>query len=200
MTAVRTVAPTNQPITLAQARAQCRVDSDNTTEDTMFTGVWIPAVVAACEQLLCRSLMLQTWRLTLDCFEDEIKLPWPNLLGVTSVEYKDTAGAWQTLSASYYEVDTDSAPGRLVLASGYSWPTLFDGINTVKITYTAGYSSSAVEATQQAAVPGDVKAWLLLAVATCYAQRESIAAGMNFMDLPGRFFDSLLDRERIWDR
>lgn len=200
MNAVRTVAPTFLPITLAQARAQCRIDTDDTSEDTMLTGVWIPAVVAACEQLLCRSLMLQTWRVTMDDFEDEVRLPWPNLLGVTSVEYKDAAGAWQTLDSAYYEVDTDSAPGRLVLASGYSWPTLYTGINTVKITYTAGYSSSSVEATQQAAVPGDVKTWLLLAVGTCYAQRESIAAGMNFMDLPGRFFDGFLDRERIWGR
>lgn len=199
MNAVRTVAPTSLPITLAQARAQCRVDSDNTAEDTMFTGVWIPAVVDACEQLLCRSIMLQTWRLTLDCFEDEIILPWPNVLAVSAVTYRDTAGVWQTLDTSYYEVDTVSAPGRLVLAASHSWPTLYEGINNVRIDYTAGYSSGN-EAAQQSAVPNAVKQWLLLAVATAYAQRESIAAGANFMDLPGRTFDGLLDRERIWSR
>lgn len=200
MTAVRTVAPSYLPITLAQARAQCRIDSDNTSEDTLFTGVYIPAVVDACEQILCRSIMLQTWRLTLDDFNDEISLPWPNVLAVSAVEYRDASGAWQTLGASYYEIDSASAPGRLVRAVNYSWPTLYDGINVVRITYTAGYSSSETEATQQAAVPTSVKNWLLLAVATCYAQRESISAGQNFMDLPGRFFDGLLDRERIWSR
>lgn len=200
MTAVRTVAPTFLPITLAQARAQCRIDSDNTSEDSLFTGVYIPAVTDACEQILCRSIMLQTWQITLDDFEDEIRLPWPNVLAVSSVQYRDAAGNWQILGTEYYEVDTASAPGRLVRAVNYSWPTLYDGINVVRITYTAGYSSSVVEATQQAAVPTSVKNWLLLAVATCYAQRESIAAGQNFMDLPGRFFDGLLDRERIWSR
>lgn len=199
MTAVRTVAPTSLPITLAQARSQCRVDSDNTAEDTMFSTVWIPAVTDACEQLLCRSIMLQTWRLTLDCFEDEIILPWPNVLAVSAVTYRDTAGVWQTLDSAYYEVDTVSSPGRLVLAASHSWPTLYEGINNVRIDYTAGYSSGN-EAAQQGAVPNAVKQWLLLAVATAYAQRESIAAGMNFMDLPGRFFDGFLDRERIWGR
>lgn len=200
MTAVRTVAPAFQPITLAQARAQCRVDTDNTSEDVLFTGVWIPAVVDACEQILCRSIMKQTWRLTLDAFADEISLPWPNILAVSSVEYRDTAGDWQTLDTDYYEVDTASAPGRLVRADGYTWPDLYDGINTVRISYTAGYSDSATEGTQQGAVPASIKQWLLLAVGTAYAQRESIAAGANFMELPGRTFDGLLDRERIWSR
>lgn len=197
MNAVRTAAPDYLPITLAQARAQCKVDSDNTSEDTLFTGVWIPAAVEACEQLLRRSIMLQTWRLTLDEFEDEISLPWPKVLAVSAVEYRDTAGAWQTLDAAYYEVDTDAAPGRLKLASGYSWPSLYDGINTVKITYTAGYASGN-EAAQQAAVPANIKHWLLLATGTAYAQRESLAAGVNLLELPGRTFDGLLDRERIW--
>lgn len=199
MTAVRITAPSFLPITLAQARAQCRIDADNTAEDTMLTSVWIPAAVSACEQLLCRSIMKQTWRLTLDGFKDEIKLPWPNVLAVSAVEYKDTAGAWQTLDTVYFEEDTDSAPGRLIRAANYSWPTLYDGINTVKITYTAGYVDGN-EAAQQAAVPADVKHWLLLATGTAYAQRESLAAGQNLLELPGRTFDGLLDRERIWYR
>lgn len=56
------------------------------------------------------------------------------------------------------------------------------------------------EAAQQAAVPADVKHWLLLATGTAYAQRESLAADQNLLELPGRTFDGLLDRERIWSR
>lgn len=88
MGAVRITPPSYQPITLAQARAQCRIDADNATEDTLFTSVWIPAVVDTCEQILCRSIMKQTWRLTLDDFADEIALPWPNVLAVSAVEYR----------------------------------------------------------------------------------------------------------------
>lgn len=197
MALVRITPPSYQPITLAQARAQCRIDSDNTAEDTMFSGVWIPAVTEACEQLLKRSIMAQTWVLTLDGFADEITLPNPRLLSVTSVEYKDTAGAWQTLAGTVYEVDSASEPGRVVLASGQGWPAVFDGVGVVKITYSAGYASGS-EAAQQAAVPASIKQWLLLAVGTAYAHRESIAAGMNFAELPGRTFDGLLDREKLW--
>jgi len=197
MALVRITPPSYQPITLAQARAQCRIDSDNTAEDTMITGVWGPAVVDACQQILKRSIMLQTLRITLDAFADEIALPMPRLLLVTSVEYKDTAGAWQTLNPSVYEVDTESQPGRIVRASGQSWPALFDGINVVRITYDAGYASG-TEAQQQAAVPAAVKQWILLALGTAYAQRESMTAGLAFHELPGRTFDGLLDGERLW--
>ena len=197
MALVRITPPSYQPITLAQARAQCRIDSDNTAEDTMFSGVWIPAVTEACEQILKRSIMAQTWALTLDGFADEIKRPNPRRLSVTAGEYKDTAGAWQTLAGTVYEVDAASEPGRVVLASGQSWPAVFDGVGVVKITYSAGYASGN-EAAQQAAVPASIKQWLLLAVGTAYAHRESIAAGLSFSELPGRTFDGLLDRERVW--
>lgn len=198
MALVRITPPSYQPITLAQARAQCRVDDDNTAEDSLFSGVWIPAVVDAAEQILGRSIMKQTWRLTLDGFSDEIALPWPSILAVSAVEYRDTAGDWQTLAADVYQLD--AAGARLTLASGESWPSLYEGVAVVRITYTAGYSDSAVEAEQQAAVPASVKQWLLLAVGTAYAHRESIAAGLTFTELPGRTFDGLLDRERIWSR
>lgn len=190
----RTVEPLYQPVTLAQARLQCRIDADNTSEDALLTGVIIPGAVDVCEQLTRRSLMLQTWRLTLDAFANEMPLSWPNVLSVTSVAYRDTAGAWQTLDSGVYEVDTDLACVRL--ASGQSWPSLYSG-GGVRITYTAGYASGN-EAAQQAAVPAGIKEWLLLTIGSAYAQRESLAAGVAVAELPGRFVDGMLDRFKVY--
>lgn len=195
MTAVRTVEPAYQPVTLTQAKLHCKVDT--TDDDTLFTGVYIPGVVEACQQILQRSIMLQTWRVTLDEFSDLIELPWPTVLSVTSVEYRDTLGAWQTLSTGVYEVDLYSQPARITLADSQLWPDVWNGTNVVRITYTAGFASGN-EAAQQAAVPANVKAWILLGIGTAYENRESVIVGAPAIKLPANFADGLLDPHKVW--
>lgn len=198
MTTRQLTAPTYEPVTLAQARMAARVDSDDTSEDALFTGVIIPGVRQDCEQLLGRSLMKQTWRRTLDCFDDEMALAWPNLLSVEFVRYRDVDGVWQVLDASYYEVDTASVPGRVLRALAKTWPTLYPFPGSVRIDYTAGYSDSATESAQQAAVPASVKRWMLARIATAYEHRLELIAGASVASLPNRFIDSALDRERVF--
>lgn len=198
MTTRQLTAPTYEPITLAQARMAARVDSDDTTEDALFTGIIIPGVRQDCEQLLGRSIMSQTWRRTLDAFDrEEIKLAWPNLLSVESVQYRDTAGAWQTLDASYYEVDTASVPGVVRRALNMSWPLTYPFAGSVRINYTAGYASGN-EAAQQAAVPASIKRWMLARIVTAFEHRLELLAGATVASLPNRFVDSALDRERVY--
>lgn len=192
MTAVRTVEPAYQPVTLTQAKLHCKVD---TTDDDNLFSIIIPAVTEACQQMLQRSIMLQTWRVTLDEFSDLIELPWPTVLSVTSVEYKDLAGAWQTLSTSVYEVDLYSQPARITLADAQLWPDVWNGTNVVRIIYTAGFASGN-EAAQQAAVPANLKAWILLGIGTAYENRESV--GAPAAKLPDNFADSLLDPHKVW--
>lgn len=194
MTAVRTVEPAYQPVTLTQAKLHCKVD---TTDDDNLFAIIIPAVTEACQQMLQRSIMLQTWRVTLDEFSDLIELPWPTILSVTSVEYKDLAGAWQTLSTSVYEVDLYSQPARITLADAQLWPDVWNGTNVVRIIYTAGFASGN-EAAQQAAVPANLKAWILLGIGTAYENRESVIVGAPAAKLPDNFADSLLDPHKVW--
>jgi uncharacterized phiE125 gp8 family phage protein len=112
----QTTAPQYLPVTLAEAKAQCRVRT--TAEDDLFTGVWIPAAVQACQQALGRSLMAQAWQLSLYCFEDCVRLPWPSVKEVTAVQYLDLAGSLQTLDPGVYEVAGDGVH----LAQWKYWP------------------------------------------------------------------------------
>lgn len=184
----QTAAPSFLPVTLAEAKLQLRVD--DTDEDSLITGVLIPAAVHACEQIIGRSIMSQAWKLTLDDFEDEIRLPWPEILSVTGVQYRDVNGVTQTLDTSVYELSGD----RLRLKLNQQWPQT---TGDVVIDYTAGYASG-TEAAQQAAVPGNVKTWILLTAGTMYANRESVLAGVSSSELAGGFTDRLLDRERVY--
>ena len=167
---LRTVDPTATPITTAQMESQLRLDQNNEQE---FIGDLIAAVTDECEQYLGRQLMPATYRLDLDEFPadgKEIELPFAPLQSVTSVKYRDSDNVQQTLSASVYEVDATRAPGRLRLATGQSWPTIYDRYNAVEITYAAGYSTAAH-------VPAAIRLAIRELVAHHFTHREPVVTG-----------------------
>lgn len=190
--------PQFEPVTLQQAKLQCRVWHDD--EDMLLQDILIPGARDQCEQLLRRSIMLTTWRATMDGFPGTrcaIALRWPNLQQVVSIEYRDTAQAWQTVAGGNYSV-LGGLASEVAPNAGFSWPATSGERGSVRVTYKSGYGQGD-EDTQQAAVPPSIRHWLLLRIATAYVHRQELLQGTaQVADLPGRFADSLLDRERIW--
>jgi uncharacterized phiE125 gp8 family phage protein len=190
--------PEFEPITLEQARMASRVDDDDTSEDGLIDDVLIPGVREEAEQILRRSIMRQQWRKVLDDLScGEILLPWPKLLSVSAVEYRDRDGNWQTLDESAYEVDLESTPGRVLRALNATWPPVYPFPNSVRVDFWAGYADGD-EDEQRAAVPASLKRWMLARVATAYEHRLEILAGASVASLPNRFVDAALDRERFY--
>lgn len=191
-----TVAPTVAVVTTADVKTHLRESLSDAGNDAYIAAL-VGVATQAAEHRLGRSLMKQTWELTLDCFPPAIRLDNAPILGVTSVEYRqdDEDGDYVVLSAAAYTVDSASEPGYIVPAYGYTWPTPRSEINAVRVTYTAGYSASATAATAQAAVPLAIRQWILLAVGDMYAQR---AASNARPAVRHDFVDGLLDRYRIW--
>lgn len=185
-------AAATEPITLAQLKAQCRVD---TTDDDAVLTLAIAAARAKAENYTGAAIISQIWEQTLDAFpEAEIELLKPPVTGITSVSYVDTTGATQTITSSNYTLEqnqTGGVTGFLLPAYGYSWPDTRDQANAVTIRYTAGYADAT-------AVPGDMRAWLLMTAAFIYAQREVMVLGGKVAEIPSRFCDSLLDPYRVF--
>lgn len=185
--------PTAEPVSLQEAKLHLRLIADPADtsvhpDDDLIRSLIVAARQGA-EHLTGRALMPQTWELALDSFEDEIRPPNPPLVSVTSVKYTDTAGAEQTLDPSAYKVDDYSEPARLVPAYGTTWPAMRSEPNAVRVRYTAGYQDAA-------AVPAQVRSWILLRVGTLYEHREDVAAGITVGETP--FVGGLLDPYRIW--
>lgn len=184
----RTAPPSVEPITLADALAHLKEESDGGANDNYIEAL-IGVAREACEERTERTLITTTWRLTLDAFPDAIVLLRPPVIQVTSVQYFDTDGQLQTLDPADYLLDKVSEPGYLVPGVDKAWPDTQDRINAVTVDYTAGYGATAAD------VPKPLKQWMLLAIGDMYANRN--ATNVGNITTPFDFADALLQPYRM---
>jgi uncharacterized phiE125 gp8 family phage protein len=151
----------------------------NTTSDPEITSA-IAAARDRAELATGRALLVQTWDLVLDAFPADgwIEIPKPPLVpttGITSLQYRDTAGTLQTWAATNYVVEAPAGPrarcGRLSLAYGVSWPSTYGQAGDVTVRFVCGYATAAAFSASQPAL----KAAMLLDLASVYQNREGDA-------------------------
>ena len=132
-------APTDRVVTLSEVKNHLRIfDYDN---DDYLNALVLVATSKA-ESFCNRRFLQQTWNLFLDSFPncDEIALPFGALQSVTHIKYTDSDDSESTFSSSYYSVDTDSEPGRIVLDYDQSWPTdTLRTNNPIEIQFVCGF-------------------------------------------------------------
>ena len=174
---------TLSPVTIEEAKVQCKLDETDSSEDSLLNGLLISAT-RFCENRTHRALMQSDWlwsgkefpkRLDRDgCF----RLPMAPLVAVSSVKYWN--GTLQTLAPSEYVVDTNNIPGRIYFKS---YPSIDDRPDAVQITFTAGYGAAgAQESQEREAVPQDIKSCILMIVATLYENRQTMNQSGNITD------------------
>lgn len=164
---VRTVAPSETPVSRTEAKAHLRVTG--TTEDTLIDGLIAAAVahVDGWSGILGRCVVTQTWRQDVDDFSDCVALPFPDVQSVT-VTYYDAANAVQTLSGSTYNLVNRTSGTFLELADGASWPVVYSRPDAVKISMVCGYGAAA-------AVPVAIKQAMLVLIGHWYSNREAVS-------------------------
>lgn len=163
----RTAAPAVEPVTLAEAKAHCRVDSS--ADDALLANL-ITAARELVEDYIDRSLVTQQLVMTLDQFPPEIELPRPPMSGsgtttaVTVTYTLNQTGQTATLSTSEYRVDRNSTPGVIRNLYGQTWPSNLDDPNSITVTWWAGYGAAAD-------VPQRVKSAMLMTILELYEKR-----------------------------
>lgn len=189
---VLVTAPTEEPITLPEAKAFLRVESGDTEQDGVIAA-FISGARRYVEHQTNRKLITQTWKLLLDEFPcrtgrdpyASIDLPHPPLQSVTSIEYMDVEGNPQTLATSVYLVDTGTLPGRVRLKRNQEWPaTPSYEPNAVAVTFRAGYGGPE-------SVEDDLRQAMWLILGDSYENREAQIAGtiMTGNDRLGELID-----------
>lgn len=163
-------APAEAPVSVSEAKAHCRVD---VTDENNLLQALIAAAVTHLDGwsgILGRCLVRQTWRQDFDGFAWCLRLPLAPAIEVTSVTYKDTAGAEQTVAAPSYQLLADERGPFVRFASTFSAPSLQTDRPAVSVTYAAGYGGPDD-------VPQAIKHAMLLLIGHWYENREAVVAG-----------------------
>lgn len=166
----RITAPARYPVTLIQAKAQCRVDDNAHDAEIDRLVETVTSRFDGPDGILGRALVQQTWEMRLAYFCTPIKIPLPPFVSLTSVKYLDTAAVEQTVSASVYEVvDQGFEPSLLQPKYAQSWPSvsLPDRADAVRVRFVAGYASVENEALS-GTIPSAILSAMLLDIEQKY--------------------------------
>lgn len=170
---VVTTEPTEEPVGLDEAKAYLRVT--HSADDPVISALVRKARETA-ERVTGKAIVEQTRRLSLSrfplctdhgpvCDGTTILPPGGYLQSVSSITYVATDGTVTTLASTVYDVDTDSMPGRIVLAYAQTWPIAREQARSVKVNYVCGWDDALL-------VPRDLRDRILEAVAYCYDRRS----------------------------
>jgi len=132
--------PASEPVSIAEACGALRIDGDELNFEVERL---ISSARRAIENEMAHALLEQTLELVLDDFPVcgyAIVLPRATpLQSIVIVTYRDSDGTTHTMPEADYIADTDSQPGRLVLAYDASWPSFTPyPTGAVRIQYICG--------------------------------------------------------------
>lgn len=192
--------PTSEPISLQEARKQCRIDpvgSPPSHPDDELLLLYISAAREYAEEYTGAAIGQRLLEMALDAFptgDTSITLPvWP-ALGIASISYLDPEGNELLVPESVYQLDAFATPRRIVLSPDQVWPEAGVFTNGIRITYVVGYSAPD-ESPQDSPMPRAVKVALLLIIGHLYKNREaSQAVALQSIPLGASTF---LDTQRL---
>lgn len=196
MRLVDTTLPSSLPITLGEAREQCRVSDD--TFDTLLTRL-IQVATRQVETYCEMRLITRTVRLDMDGFPSggaDIEIPVYPVTAISSVAYTDADDASQTLT-----LDTGGSPEgdywqnlngmKPYLRPLSLWPAYkLNKPSVVQITMSAGYAN-------QDTIPDDLKHGILLRVKEMFDVSGETISGVSMVSALNTFH-TLVTPYRRW--
>ncbi len=172
-----TSGPSVEPLSRTEVKNHLKVDF--TSDDTLIDAL-IQAARETVEEITNLKLIDTTIEETFEgfpCTSQEhpfasLKLTFSPLDSVTSVEYQETAGTYTTLSSGSYTVHDYQKPAVITPAYSLSWPSTIIFPESVRVTYVAGYGTSASD------VPEALRAAMLLMIGHWYENRQDTVRRM----------------------
>jgi uncharacterized phiE125 gp8 family phage protein len=162
--------PAGGPLSLSEIKKHLLVEHDEQDDLIALYAAAATQWIDGPSWLGGRTIMPQTWDLTLDTFPShEIKLPLIPVQSIQQIAYDDVDGNETFMNNADYELDASGYPVWVVPVTG--WPSTVEAINAVRIRFVAGYQ----DATQ---VPAPIKAAILLLIGHLFANREEVAPGL----------------------
>lgn len=171
LSVTRTVLPASYVLTLAEAKAQERIDVAD--DDALVTQL-IAAAQGLVEARGDVSLSAQTWKLHLPAFPAGrcgIPLPRPPFVSLTSLTYRDANDQSQSITDA--AINANEIPAVARPAFGASWPAG----TRVEITFVSGFGGAGLP------VPPAAIAAVKLVFGNLYRNREAVT-DVSSLELP----------------
>jgi uncharacterized phiE125 gp8 family phage protein len=180
MTAYLLSGPATEPVSLDDAKAYLKLDTDD--EDALVTTL-ITAARLHVEGTTGRALITQSWRLVLDDWPPVglVRLPVAPLQSLTAITAYDVNGDPVTLSTDGVLWDAQAAPSLLYLPAGFGDEVILRPLQGVEIDYVAGYGADASD------VPATLCQALLLLVAYWFENRGAVVLAGTGSIVPSGF-------------
>lgn len=177
MTLFRTIAPQAEPVTLAEAKANLRIDHDG--EDELIAAL-IRAAREEVENTTSAAMIDQTWRLAVDGLPRSGVL----LLGrgpvkeVLAVTVYGADGEASLVAPEDWQLDALSAPARLHF---HERPSDLRAMNGIEVDFTAGHGEAGTD------VPDLLKRAVLTLVAHWFEFRAGFGAADQPVSMPDTY-------------
>lgn len=175
--------PTVEPLAIGDVRDALRLAEN---DEVPLLERYITAARQQVENDTQRKLVTQTWDVSIDywpCGNEPLCLPLAPIQSVTSITVYDEDGTGTVLSTDTYAVDAASAPARIYLKTGQSWPSNVRTYVSGVIRVVAGYGASG------ASVPMALRHAMEYLVAHKFENREPVIVGTNAISLPIGYVD-----------
>ena len=180
-------APSASPISLAEAKAQMRVES---SDDDVLIQRLIDSAVAFVDVngALGKAMITQSWAQWLGQSPTTVSILIGPFQSLTSIKYYDVDGVLQTADTADFNVFGTPYCITISPKSGKVWPVAQAREDAIRIEYVVGYGDTAAD------VPQTVRHALMMLVSHWYEARET-AQEKQMYDLPYGF-DDLIGIER----
>ena len=172
-----TTLPTQEPVTLAEAKAHLGVF---TSDDDAMINSLIKAARQSVEVFTSRAICTQTVTLTLDSFPAKITLPRMPVQSITSISYIDENGSTQGFTDFKAEL-TGSVDASISPAYEKTFPATRSESSAVSVVYVCGYGN---QTDSPDTIPFPIKQAILLLVGSMYNNRENEVIGVSVNEVP----------------
>ncbi len=192
------VVPPAPIVTIDEAKRHLKQDSD---DDAVFITSLVAAATGHIDGpngWLGRSIGVQTLEASAPtwCVAENFRLPYPPLISVEQISYRDANRQTVVVSADAYEV----VDGLVEAIGEPAWSGAHPARSGMRIRYRAGYAPIPASGDTPAidTVPAQIKAAILLMVGDLYRNRDTTSGTVSAKIPMSTTVETLLDPFRVF--
>lgn len=160
--------PTEKAILLATLKSWLRLDTADTSEDTILD-LLVGQAVGCFETISHRTLMTTGFKTFRTCWYQCYELRRSRLVSIDEVSYTGTDDLPVIVASTNYYSDKDDAYSRLIFTEAFDFPEKSDLVDSIQISFTAGLAAITTN------VPADIQMALMQHITFLYENRGDCA-------------------------